>query len=228
MNVSASSRPRRPRVEAPPDVAVPIPEVTDGVLQIPLELPPLTEPTERVGPLDALRHDITAFFHRAQASDLATGVHVASTGGGGRIATVAAVLGLCLSGAGVGTVCVVTGLVPQPAAPAPRRAARTARAAATERREAARRPNPRRRRRSSGRHRRPPDAGGQATHGQAQARAREPRSAPRTRRRRATRARRSRPLPTHSTGQDTFTPESQQGSQPATRAPATGGSEFAP
>ncbi len=101
-------------VEAPPDVAVPIPEVTDGVLQIPLELPPLSEPSEHVGPLSGLRHDITAFFHRAQASDLATGVHVASTGGGGRIATVAAVLGLCLSGAGVGTVCVVTGLVQSP------------------------------------------------------------------------------------------------------------------
>ena len=68
---------------------------------------------EPLGRLTGLKHEATALFHRAQASDLATGTGLASTGGGGgRVATVGAVLGLCLGGASVGTVCVVTGTVP--------------------------------------------------------------------------------------------------------------------
>jgi RNA polymerase sigma factor (sigma-70 family) len=63
-------------------------------------------------PLGRLKHDVLAVFHRAQASDLATGTGLAGSGGGGRIATVATALGVCLSGATVGTVCVVTGSVP--------------------------------------------------------------------------------------------------------------------
>ena len=62
--------------------------------------------------LTSLKHDIAALFHRAQASDLATGTGLASAGGGGRVATVGAVLGLCLGGASVGTVCVVNGGLP--------------------------------------------------------------------------------------------------------------------
>ena len=62
--------------------------------------------------LTSLKHEIAALFHRAQASDLATGTGLASAGGGGRVATVGAVLGLCLGGAGVGTVCVVNGGLP--------------------------------------------------------------------------------------------------------------------
>jgi RNA polymerase sigma factor (sigma-70 family) len=62
--------------------------------------------------LTSLKHDIAALFHRAQASDLATGTGLAGAGGGGRVATVGAVLGLCLGGAGVGTVCVVNGGLP--------------------------------------------------------------------------------------------------------------------
>ena len=94
---------------ATPDAAtVPLPQIGDGVVQLPLELP--TEP----GRVEAARHSISEFFRRAQASDVATGVQIAASGGGGRLATVAAVLGLCLSGAGVGTVCVVSGLVTDP------------------------------------------------------------------------------------------------------------------
>ena len=86
-----------------PDPAVPsLPLPTDGVLQVP------------VGRLGALKRDISSFFHRAQASDVATGIQIATTGGGGRLATVAAVLGLCLSSAGVATVCVVSGVVSDP------------------------------------------------------------------------------------------------------------------
>jgi RNA polymerase sigma factor (sigma-70 family) len=104
--------PDAPHAPTPDEVTAPVPQITDGALRMALDLTP--QPAEHVGRIDALRHDITAFFHRAQASDLATSVHVATSGGGGRIATVAAVLGLCLSGAGVGTVCVVTGLLSKP------------------------------------------------------------------------------------------------------------------
>ena len=68
---------------------------------------------EPFGRMTGFKHEAAALFHRAQASDLATGTGLASAGGGGgRIATVGAVLGLCLGGASVGTVCVVTGNVP--------------------------------------------------------------------------------------------------------------------
>jgi RNA polymerase sigma factor (sigma-70 family) len=85
--------------------------------------------------LTGLKHDVLALFHRAQASDLATGTGLASAGGGGgRIATVGAVLGLCLGGASVGTVCVVTGTVPDLGGDKPARvAANHDRAAPTER-----------------------------------------------------------------------------------------------
>jgi RNA polymerase sigma factor (sigma-70 family) len=69
----------------------------------------VAEPLARVG---GLRHEAAALFHRAQASDVATGAGLAGSGGGGRIATLATALGVCLSGATVGTVCVVTGTVP--------------------------------------------------------------------------------------------------------------------
>ena len=73
---------------------------------------PVFAVAEPLARLPTLKHDAAALFHRAQASDLATGAGVAGSGGGGRIATVGAVLGLCLGGAGVGTVCVVTDRVP--------------------------------------------------------------------------------------------------------------------
>lgn len=54
-----------------------------------------------------LKQRILEVFHRAQASDVATGIQIAATGGGGRLATVASVLALCLSSAGAATVCIV-------------------------------------------------------------------------------------------------------------------------
>jgi RNA polymerase sigma factor (sigma-70 family) len=101
---------------AAPDAAVPLPQMFDGGLQLPLELHE-APPAEAVdaGRLGGVRHDISELFHRANASDVATGAQIVLSGGGGRVATVAAVLGLCLSGAGVGTVCVVAGLVPDSA-----------------------------------------------------------------------------------------------------------------
>jgi RNA polymerase sigma factor (sigma-70 family) len=93
------------------DGIVPAPEATDTGLQLGLELLVRPEEVERAGRITTLKHDVTALFHRAQASDLATGAGIATSGGGGRIATIGTVLGLCLSGASVGTVCVVTGVV---------------------------------------------------------------------------------------------------------------------
>jgi RNA polymerase sigma factor (sigma-70 family) len=53
-----------------------------------------------------------ALFHRTNASDFATGMHLATASGGGRLSTVATILAVCLSSASVGTVCAVSGLLP--------------------------------------------------------------------------------------------------------------------
>jgi hypothetical protein len=42
------------------------------------------------------------------------GIHAASTGGGGRITSIAALIGICVSGVGAGTYCVATALLPDP------------------------------------------------------------------------------------------------------------------
>ena len=96
---------------------------------------PIFAVAEPLGRLSGLKHDALALFHRSQASDLATGTGLASSGGGGgRIASVGAVLGLCLGGASVGTVCVVTGTVPDLGGDKPARvAANHERAAPKER-----------------------------------------------------------------------------------------------
>ena len=73
-------------------------------------------------PLVNLKHAAYDLVHRSSASDMALGVQAASASGGGRLATAAAVLGLCVSGAGVGTVCAVSGLLDAPA-PKPTRSA---------------------------------------------------------------------------------------------------------
>jgi hypothetical protein len=212
---------------APPRDAIPVPQMTDGGLQIPLELPPVAEPVEHVGRLDAMRHDITAFFHRAQASDVATGIHMASTSGGGRIATIAAAIGFCLSSAGVGTVCVVSGLVPSPlnliGDQPPGQSARPVTAAkprvaqptptlirATPPPTATATPAPQRKRTVERRRAAADRDPSQSTTPTSQE------SLPITE------------APADSSGQETFTPEVPQASSPPTRAPATGGSEFAP
>ena len=62
----------------PPDAAVPLPQMFDGGLQLPLELPaaPAEEAVD-AGRLGGVRHDISEFFHRANASDVATGAQIA-------------------------------------------------------------------------------------------------------------------------------------------------------
>ena len=71
------------------------------------------EPVPDHGLFASIKHEIAAFFHRFNASDVATGVHIA-TSGGGRVSSLAALVALCLSSVTAGTVCVVTGLVPDP------------------------------------------------------------------------------------------------------------------
>ena len=53
-------------------------------------------------------------LQRLQSSDVAMSVHAATSGGGGRVASVAALIGVCVSGVGAGTYCVATALLPDP------------------------------------------------------------------------------------------------------------------
>lgn len=72
-----------------------------------------------------LKLQLQNLLHRLQGSDVATTVQVSSSSGGGRGASIAAVIGICLSSAGAGTYCVATLVLPEPK-PAERRAARPA------------------------------------------------------------------------------------------------------
>jgi RNA polymerase sigma factor (sigma-70 family) len=177
-----------------------------------------------------LKQRLLDFFHRAQASDVATSVQIVATGGGGRLATAAALVGICLTGAvGVSTVCVVAGVMPDPfallvdqppqlAKPHPRTEARpkptpeptpppllTARPTTTPTPAPAK---PHRTSRPSSRSRaRDPAQGTKPTSHE---------NAPIT------------PALAASTGQETFTPEAPTGPTPPAPAPATGGDEFTP
>ena len=65
-------------------------------------------------PFARMRDRATSLLHRTNSPDLAAGIHIAATSGGGRAATIGTILGLCLSGIGAGTVCVVTGVMHAP------------------------------------------------------------------------------------------------------------------
>jgi RNA polymerase sigma factor (sigma-70 family) len=73
---------------------------------------------EGVGRLSTVRINtrgwIEAALQRLQSSDVALGIHTATTGGGGRITSIAALIGICVSGVGAGTYCVATALLPAP------------------------------------------------------------------------------------------------------------------
>ena len=64
--------------------------------------------------LGSLRDELLALLHRTNGSDAATGVYIATSGGGGRISTIATVIGFCVSSAGAGALCVATGVVEAP------------------------------------------------------------------------------------------------------------------
>jgi RNA polymerase sigma factor (sigma-70 family) len=81
-----------------------------GHLQLPLDLP---ERTRGVGSARIKEHAY-GLLHRTQSSDVAAGAYIASSTGGGRIATIATIIGFCVSGVGAGTLCVATGVVNAP------------------------------------------------------------------------------------------------------------------
>ena len=58
--------------------------------------------------------ELSALFNRANSSDVAAGIHIATAGGGGRISALAAMIGFCVSGVGAGALCVATGVVQAP------------------------------------------------------------------------------------------------------------------
>ena len=76
-----------------------------------VELPDAAVVEEHTSRLERFKQQAAAIVQRTNSSDLAAGIHAMTASGGGRIATVGAMLGLCLSGAGVGTVCLVTGVL---------------------------------------------------------------------------------------------------------------------
>ena len=77
--------------------------------------PSVAEGVERISSARPnLRGWVEAALQRLQSSDLAIGVHAATSGGGGRVASIAALIGVCVSGVGAGTYCVATALLPDP------------------------------------------------------------------------------------------------------------------
>ncbi len=73
---------------------------------------------EAAGRMSSVRINVRSWvevaLQRLQSSDLAMTVHATSSGGGGRIGAVAALIGVCVSGVGAGTYCVATALLPDP------------------------------------------------------------------------------------------------------------------
>jgi RNA polymerase sigma factor (sigma-70 family) len=210
-----------PPVSTPAPDAVPLPEIGDLGLQLPLPGPP--------GRLATAKQHVFELFQRTQASDVATGIQIATSGGGGRLATIASVLALCLSGAGVGTVCVISGVVSDPfglfeehptrrphvrprphvtPTPTPVRVIR-ARATATPTPT----PTPTVAPRRSVRHRSRPARTTDASQGTSPT---SHENAPIS------------PAPATTSGTDTFTPEVPQSNPPPAAAPATAGDEFTP
>ena len=93
---------------AEPSDPAAIPDVYDAIRDFALP----DAPPPRFLDLKVQAYD---WWHRLLGSDVATTAQLAaSAGGGGRVATLGAIIGLCLSGLGAGTVCVVTGVVDSP------------------------------------------------------------------------------------------------------------------
>jgi RNA polymerase sigma factor (sigma-70 family) len=82
-----------------------------GSAVVPLDLHEHVGRFPRIG---RIRDEAAALLSRSSSSDVAAGIHIASTGGGGRLATVATIIGFCFSSVGVGALCVATGVVEAP------------------------------------------------------------------------------------------------------------------
>lgn len=105
-------------IDVPAASAPPEPHVIDLGGQLAIELP---ERASRLR-LGRAKDEAIALLHRSNSSDVAAGIHIASSGGGGRLATVATLIGFCISGAGAGALCVATGVVHAPGWILPREA----------------------------------------------------------------------------------------------------------
>ena len=89
-----------------------IPDLPEAVRRIDLPDPSELVRHER---LFDLKSQLFHWWQRLQGSDVATTAQIAAANsGGGRIATIGAIVGLCLSGVGAGTVCVVSGVIENP------------------------------------------------------------------------------------------------------------------
>src|SRR4051812_40981681 len=80
--------------------------------------PAVPSVAENVGRLSHIRVNARAWvegaLQRLQSSDVAVGIHTLGASGGGRITSIAALIGICVSGVGAGTYCVATALLPDP------------------------------------------------------------------------------------------------------------------
>ena len=61
-----------------------------------------------------LKLHVQSLLHRFNSSDVATSVQLATSSGGGRGLSLAALLGICVSSVGAGTICVATFVLPEP------------------------------------------------------------------------------------------------------------------
>jgi RNA polymerase sigma factor (sigma-70 family) len=114
------------------DVLVPVPHLGPDDLE-PVDISKLHDAVERIDPPTMhaaaepgrwleLKSYLYGWFHRLSGTDVVTATQISSGTGGGRIATLGAIVGFCLSGLGAGTVCVVTGVIELPLSPAPKAA----------------------------------------------------------------------------------------------------------
>ena len=78
---------------------------------------PAPDAADQSGRLVELKAHVYSWLHRLSGTDVTAGAQIAAGSGGGRIATIGAVIGLCLSSLGAGTVCVVTGVLQNPFMP---------------------------------------------------------------------------------------------------------------
>src|SRR3954471_8462370 len=87
---------------------------------------------EGVGRVSQVRLNARAWFEsalqRLHSSDVAVGIHTIGASGGGRITSIAALVGVCVSGVGAGTYCVATALLPDPEPPVRTQAVKPAKA----------------------------------------------------------------------------------------------------
>jgi RNA polymerase sigma factor (sigma-70 family) len=80
--------------------------------------PAVASAAEGVGRVSHVRLNarewVEGALQRLQSSDVAVGLHTLGASGGGRITSIAALVGVCVSGVGAGTYCVATALLPDP------------------------------------------------------------------------------------------------------------------